>query len=127
MTALTDANLHEWRALCVGPDGADLRAVILTERRSVVAVLDELARMRAVVDAARRLVGCPLQDRKVALAMLCKAVTEMDDRKACGDNCTQWERDANAGLPVYLGRRTQKEWVPIAAASYARTGNLPDD
>ena len=52
---------------------------------------------------------------------------ELDDREACGDNCTQWERDANAGLPVYPGRRTQKEWVPIAAASYARTGNLPDD
>ena len=78
MTALTDAHLHEWRALCVGPDGADLRAVILTERRTAVAVLDELARMRAVVDAARYLVGCPLQDGQVALAMLCEAVTELD-------------------------------------------------
>ena len=46
VTALTDARLHEWRALCVGPDGADLRAVILTERRTAVAVLDELARVR---------------------------------------------------------------------------------
>ena len=83
MTALTDAHLHEWRALCVGPDGADLRAVILTERRTAVAVLDELARMRAVVDAARHLVGCPLQDGQVALAMLCEAVTELDAIGVC--------------------------------------------
>ena len=78
MTALTDAHLHEWRALCVGPDGADLRAVILTERRTAVAVLDELARVRAVVEAARHLVGCPMLDEHDALAMLCVAVTELD-------------------------------------------------
>ena len=52
--------------------------MILTERRTAVAVLDELARVRAVVVAARHLVECPLQDGQVALAMLCEAVTELD-------------------------------------------------
>ena len=83
MTALTDAHLHEWRALCVGPDGADLRAVILTERRTAVAVLDELARVRAVVEAARHLVVCPLRHRLNATAALCVAVTELDAGEVC--------------------------------------------
>lgn len=39
----------------------------------------------------------------------------------------QWEKDAEAGLPVYPGGRTRAEWQPIAEASFKRAEHLPED
>lgn len=47
MTTLTDAQLAEWRALCVGPDGAALNVRLIVERGSMLALLDEVIAARA--------------------------------------------------------------------------------
>ena len=39
----------------------------------------------------------------------------------------QWQRDADAGFPVYPGGRTREQWAPIAAQSAKSAAGLPED
>lgn len=39
----------------------------------------------------------------------------------------EWEKDTDAGLPVYPGNRTRAEWAAIAEESYRRAEYLPED
>ena len=54
---MTHDTLAEWRALCAGPNGASLDCLITIERRSALALIDQVLALQEVCSAAQNAIA----------------------------------------------------------------------
>ena len=114
---LTLSSLRIWRALCAGPDGADPCAVIQAERRSLLAVLDEVIAGR---EGWRDIASAP-RDEEILAALI------LDGRLFWAESTT-WRYlpsryGSKPGAGYWMPRSADgapTHWMPLPSAPQPR-------
>ena len=111
---LSADQLRNWRALCAGPDGADPCAVIQAERRSLLAVLDEVIAAR---EGGWRDIASAPRDKEILAALIldghlywAESTTWLDLSGEDGGTpgAGYWMCEPRCGAPTH--------WMPLPSA-----------